>query len=69
MSAATDRFRKRANDLGSIVAYEADGAGRIYAVYENTEILPIGVVLRSLASQSNITPAAFDHAVREAVGE
>jgi flagellar hook protein FlgE len=62
-------FRQRAKEVGRITAYEASGDGSVYAVYENGEVLPIGVVLPSLAGQSRITLAAFDHAVREAVGE
>jgi hypothetical protein len=42
-----------------IVRYEADGSGHVYAEYGNGEILPTGVVLTALASQSQISVEAY----------
>src|SRR6187551_2726575 len=57
------RFKERAGALGAITHYEADSAGRVYAVYENGEVLPISVTLPSLAGRSNIPQGGFDQAV------
>jgi hypothetical protein len=57
-------FVKRAAELGAITEYEADGSGRVYAVYENNEILPIGITILSLAGLSHIPLDRLDVAVR-----
>jgi flagellar hook protein FlgE len=60
-------FKKRAAELGAIQEYEADSGGRVYAVYENGEVLPIGVTLTALAGRSKLTPDQFNGAVQEAM--
>lgn len=61
-------FERRANELGPIREYEADLEGRIYAVYENGEILPTGLFLPALAGQSHIADGGLNQAVEEALG-
>lgn len=45
--------------------YEADSEGRVYAEYADGSILPTGMVVPSLRSQSNITPAVYKAHIRE----
>jgi len=56
-------FEQRAAELGAINAYEADSAGRIYAKFENGEVLPTGLTVRSLAGRSDIPQGGLDMAI------
>jgi hypothetical protein len=43
--------------------YEADSDGRVYGVFENGEVLPLGITVPALASRSEITREQFNDAV------
>jgi hypothetical protein len=64
---ARNDFERRANELGVINEYEADSKGRIYACYDNGEVLPTGLFLPALAGQTHIATGGLDQAIEEAL--